>query len=109
MKVPLSKITGTEPRREHGDIEGLRNSIADLGLMDLEDLPPRVFNPVRRAGYKTLEQVVADLETLGELAPEKDRTRIGPRTHENLLRYLTAAGVVVKEPDFGWLWRDEKE
>ena len=34
MKVALSKIRGTEPRREHGDIEGLKSSIADLGLIN---------------------------------------------------------------------------
>lgn len=34
MKVLVSKITGTQPRREHGDLEGLKSSIADLGLIN---------------------------------------------------------------------------
>ena len=38
MKMPLTSIKNTEPRREHGDIAGLKNSIREVGLIH----PPTV-------------------------------------------------------------------
>lgn len=34
MKVPVSSIKNTQPLREHGDIKGLKASIADVGLIN---------------------------------------------------------------------------
>ena len=34
MKIPISKIQNTHPRREHGDIEGLKESIVKVGLIN---------------------------------------------------------------------------
>ncbi len=63
MKVPLSKITGTEPRREHGDIEGLKSSIADLGLINPITVDQnmklltgrRRFQAVRELGWEDVD------------------------------------------------------
>lgn len=63
----------------------------DLALLSL---PPRVFNPIRRAGYMTLGDVERDLEAYGELAFDKDGTRIGRKTHERLLQILRERGIL---------------
>jgi N6-adenosine-specific RNA methylase IME4 len=34
MKIKLSEIKGTEPKREHGDIESLKKSIQQIGLLE---------------------------------------------------------------------------
>ena len=34
MKVQLSQIKNTEPKREHGDIRELKQSIADVGIIN---------------------------------------------------------------------------
>ena len=66
MKVRLTEIKGTEAKREHGDIEGLKRSITDLGLIaplaideDYELLAGRRrYQAVDELGWEEVEAII---------------------------------------------------